>query len=303
VKTMSKLEEIEITMEEGFKPQVNISPSSINTWRKCPRQYYYNYIEKIKTKPSIHLIKGSIIHKVLEDLFRQYDEDLEKRYKELLDKQWVVYDQRLKDLELPDGQLKAEYEDCLEILNEFYISLSRKMNALVKREKAEDRRHAFYLLKPKLKEKYVKDEELHCVGYIDRIHKDFDGVITLGDYKTSSKYGIGLSSDYKTQLAIYALLYEKQEKIMPDFCSVIFLRYGEEYFVEVTPSLLRYARDTIIDVYNKTRSVNKEDYPLKEQRLCAYCDYKDRCSGKEEHDRNSSLERLKQTLKKKDSKD
>jgi hypothetical protein len=40
-----------MTKEIIFKRK--LSPTSINTYYKYPRAFYYNYIEKIKTKPSI----------------------------------------------------------------------------------------------------------------------------------------------------------------------------------------------------------------------------------------------------------
>ena len=45
------------------------SPSSINTFRQCKRKYYYQYIEKLPTKGSIHLVRGNIVHSTLEDFY------------------------------------------------------------------------------------------------------------------------------------------------------------------------------------------------------------------------------------------
>jgi len=61
--------------------------------------------------------------------------------------------------------------------------------------------------------------------------------------------------------------------------SIIFLRYGEEFLLEVTPSLLKYARDSIDYVWEHTRSTTIEDYPLKEGRLCGWCSFNNICSG------------------------
>ena len=45
------------------------SPSSINTYKQCPRKHFYQYILNLPTKPSIYLIRGSIVHEVLEKFF------------------------------------------------------------------------------------------------------------------------------------------------------------------------------------------------------------------------------------------
>ncbi|MEK6900704.1 MAG: PD-(D/E)XK nuclease family protein, partial [Nanoarchaeota archaeon] len=45
------------------------SPSSINTFKQCQRKYYYQYIEKLPTFPSIHTVRGSIAHSCLEHIY------------------------------------------------------------------------------------------------------------------------------------------------------------------------------------------------------------------------------------------
>lgn len=296
----NETKETEKTIEPEFKPQVNLSPTSINTFFRCPRKYFYNYIAKLKTKPSIHLVKGSIVHKILEDFFREYTSDMKGRMDALLEKNWEKNEKQLGMLNLTEAELETARLDILNIITEYYITVSRKMKALIDIGKAENDRHAYFLIKPKLKEMYIKNEEIHCVGYIDRVSKDWDGLITLGDYKTSSKFGMGLPAEYRRQLAIYSLLYYLKENELPDFVAVDFLRYGEEYLLEVTPSLLQYARTVVTDTYAKTRSTELKDYPKIEGNLCRWCDYIDICSGKKEWEKQVRLQAIKDTLKKKE---
>ena len=56
------------------------SPSSINTYFQCPRKYYYIYNMKLKTSPSIHLVRGLVAHKVLENFFTIQPEAIETGY-------------------------------------------------------------------------------------------------------------------------------------------------------------------------------------------------------------------------------
>jgi len=39
-----------------------LSPTSINTYLRCPRKYYLKYIKGLKEKPSIYLIRGKAVH-------------------------------------------------------------------------------------------------------------------------------------------------------------------------------------------------------------------------------------------------
>ncbi|MDX1279446.1 PD-(D/E)XK nuclease family protein [Oceanihabitans sediminis] len=296
---MNELKEMKATMSSKIlEPQKRLSPTSINTFYKCPRQYFYQYVAKIKVKPNIHLVKGSIVHKVLEDFFKVYPKDMESALKFYYDKAVKTNDSLLKFLELPDEELKQELEDCWFMIEEYFSMFKREMKGLILGRKAENEQHAYYLLKPKFREKFVEDKELHCCGFIDRINEDFDGLITLGDYKTSKKYGIGLPMDYVRQLSIYSLLYYTQEKRIPDFVAVDFLRYGKTYNLWVTPSLLQFARNTITDVWDKTRSADVGDYPLYESNLCGWCQYNHICSGQEDWEKTLREQKMKELIKK-----
>ena len=50
---------------------MRLSPSKINTYLKCPREFYYKYIAKLPEKKTIHLFRGTLVHQVLEDLFKK----------------------------------------------------------------------------------------------------------------------------------------------------------------------------------------------------------------------------------------
>jgi len=295
---MSELEEMKISKDEKpLIPIARLSPTSILTYYRCPREFYWTYVAKIKTKPNIHLVKGSIIHKVLENFFKSYQSAPKTWLRENFRDEWKKNDVLIKSLELNNKELMLHKKDSFRMVMDFYSSHKRKVDALVANEKAENEQHAFFLVKPKLRELYIKDEELNCAGYIDRIHKDYNNIITLGDYKTSSKFGIGLPEENKRQLSLYALLYYRKEKIMPDFVAIIFLRYGEEFLLEVTPNLLRYARDSIDYVWSRTRSSNIEDYPLKEGGLCKWCPFKDLCSGEADFKSKKRIEKIKELIK------
>ena len=308
---MNETKEIEIVeifpKEEQIelKPQENISPTSINQWFKCRRAYFYQYIAKLPIKPNIDMIKGSIVHRALELFFVKYPDsrDLESHLLEGYSKALEENSKQIKMLELKEEELTKAKADCLSMLLEYLTVFNRKAKNYIDAEKAENIGHAFFLLRPKFREIRVKNTELHCSGIIDRVDIDFDEIMTLVDYKTSKKWGVGLPIDYKRQLAIYALLYREQEKKTADFVAVNFLRIGEEYLLEVTPSLLRFALDTINQVYSGSRSTTIEDYPLSEGSLCRRCEYKNLCSGKEEWQKKIREQKMIDLIKKENDND
>lgn len=277
-------------------PQEYLSPTSILAYLRCPRCYFFQYIAKFRVEPSIHLVKGNIVHHTLEDFFKKYDPDLRKKILDLKEHHWVKNKKQLEDLELSEEELAVHKKDIDNIIEEYYISVMRKIKMLIEAEKVENEAHAYYMIKPKFRELFVKCDKLKVRGYIDRVDEDFNGIITIGDYKTSKKYGIGLPLDYQRQLIIYALLYQIQEGKTPDFTGIIFLRYGEELLLQVTPSLLKQARDLITYVYQNTRSTNISDYPVGMGSQTRWCQYKDYHDGTAEFEELYRREKMKYSL-------
>jgi len=164
--------------------------------------------------------------------------------------------------------------------------------------KATSNSHAFHLLKPRFREKFYEDEELKLCGFVDRIHTDFDGEVTLGDYKTSNRYGIGIKNEYEIQCALYALLHKRATGLAPDFTSIIFVRFGHEVRTRVTPSQIDMALTLVKETHKKTTTDKIEDYPKKEQKLCKWCAFFDICSGEEKFKDEKRIEKFMEQVKK-----
>ena len=62
-------------MTKWTASHMRLSPSKINTYLKCPREFYYNYIAKLPQKKTIHLFRGTLVHQILEDLFKKTIQD------------------------------------------------------------------------------------------------------------------------------------------------------------------------------------------------------------------------------------
>ncbi|MBC8444464.1 PD-(D/E)XK nuclease family protein [Candidatus Woesearchaeota archaeon] len=254
------------------------SPSSINTYRQCPRKYYYSYIEKIKTLPNIHLLRGSALHKVLEDFFNidvsnvskeNYEFELGIIAHESFKREWETKRDELSKLGLQDAQLAFYYKESKDMLDNW---LKRFFDKLKKEEEFVS---GFERIKP-LTEVYFKSEEHGLQGFIDAI-EDVEGKISLIDYKTSKRDH--MSEDYRLQLAIYALMYyEKYDKLVAKV-GIDFLRHGERY-LDVDEELLEFARQEAKMIHENTVSDDKSDYPIKESPLCGWCDFENMCGRK-----------------------
>jgi len=267
-----------------------LSPSSIIYFNSCPLKFYFRYILKLKEIPTVHLIKGSAIHKTLEKLFENkkylkddYCVDLKKTINLLLDNELT----NLNSLNLTIFEKEEHINDSKQIITNFTNKLIEKIECLLLSHKAENPTHAFHLLKPKFKELSLQDNELKVRGIIDRIQIGFDDKITIVDYKTSNKFGNELSSDYELQLAIYAYLYYKNNKgRIPDKLCVNYLRFGESFYLNGNLDLINYAIYNIKNVRNFIVNNNdkQECYFRKQSPLCSYCSFKEKCLKEEKNE-------------------
>lgn len=247
--------------------EMRLSPSSINTYFRCPRLFYYNYKKKIRSPFNIHLYKGNFVHKALEDLF-----DATKA----IDVHDFVND-RMYSWNAPkylfENEEEAKYhkDDAKNILERFATRFQQKMDMVLSEGKVNGPHHAWNMIKPSLREQKLKDEELNMVGIIDAIESNFDDEVYVIDYKTSKLYKNTMSSEYIRQLKIYAYLYLKEYGKLPDYVGVHYLRYGEVFMIPielVEGSVVDSVKEDVAFVRKNIVSENIDDYPKCDNDWC-----------------------------------
>lgn len=267
------------------------SPSSINTYFQCPRKYFFIYNLKMPTSPSIHLVRGSIAHLVLENFFDilpdVYGEDFTKEFVvtivELFKRFWKENKDDFDKLTLLPNEIDAYYKETEIMMINWAMKFAEKVKKVM--AKGFSFKEAFEKLKP-ITEKEYRSNELMVRGFIDAI-ENYEG-IRLMDYKTSKKAVIG--EDYKLQLGIYALLYELEHGIRPDKVGINFLKFDEQ-LIDVTDELIQNAKFKIEQIHMSTDGMDEiHQYPKKESGLCRWangqCDFYDYCfQGKEVPDK------------------
>jgi putative RecB family exonuclease len=253
------------------------SPSSINTYRQCPRKYYYVYIKQLPTKPSIHLVRGTVVHETLEFFFERPIMEIGDTFTNLqfhvlsiLKERWVEHDDEVQSLGLTADEINFYREETrmmiMNWLNDFWRKTQAEMS------KGLSFTDAFKKLTPRREEEY-RNEEYKIRGYIDAIH-EIDGEVHIRDYKTS-KHPV-ISEDYKLQLAMYALMYKHTHGKMPTSVGIFFLKHGEQ-LMQVNDELLKHADVEIRWVHERTQTDDIADYQKKLGPLCNYCDFYEQC--------------------------
>lgn len=215
--------------------------SKIDMYKKCPKQYYYRYIEKVpETQKNPALKKGSDIHEILEF------HDTEK-YNEVLNS---------KDPEIQNIALRfIDSELGKEILSR---------NSL----------REFELFLDSNYEPCDKDTAIF-VGYIDRINTTENG-LELIDYKTG-KYKDPSYQDF-TQLILYSLYMFKRLKLNEIKIRYVYVEHLLENTLSLTQDSVIYWQDNLNNqIKSIENSIESNTWNSKPNKLCPWCPYAELC--------------------------
>ncbi len=261
------------------------SPSSINTFKQCPRKYYYQYIAKLPVLPNVHQVRGNIAHSTLEnfynlDLSGLNDENYGLKFREMIQKlflfYWNAYQPKLKELKLNRDQEQFYFEETMLMLMNWVNQFVEEIKPLIG-PKGLSVPEAFQILTP-IREQEFSSDRYSVRGFIDAIHHVEDEVRII-DYKTNSSFE--MKDGIKLQLAIYSLLYFEKHGKIPSKVGIFFLRHKIKW-MKVDQELLDLAKREIELIHAHTSITDRiEDYPKCPGNLCKWstgkCDFYEVC--------------------------
>ena len=227
-----------------------LSPTAINTYLYCPQKFYLRYLKKLASRPSIHLIRGQIVHQTLHKFHKNNPQiskatpigAIRKELLSLFNELWDDAKSRINNLGLSSRQIEFYHDDSeLMLFNYSHWFLKNGMPS------------------PDLTEAKIFSNRFRAMGIIDAVHENKEGII-LVDYKTSKSPKI--TDDINRQAAIYALLYFDKFKEMPEAVWIHFLKeVGDPITIHVDEHLIEYGKILIESVRNKTKTSDEKDYP------------------------------------------
>ena len=249
------------------------SPTSVNTYLKCPRQYFYNYILDLKAKDgnadALHY--GTAVHEACEKAVKfaiknGYYPEKSQFIKYFTDKLSNLSISSIESLEI----LKGRGQKALE---KYYVQMCNTPTC-----------ELFEV------EKYLEFpiDDIKFCGIIDRIDKNSDGTYSIYDYKTGSAKGensvciAGEHEDYYNQIALYKYFFEQKEKCTVKNTGFIF---PEEFEKNLEMNFTQAECQAVVDKFksaiNNIKEHKFEPIATKERRknkTCEYCQYKDFCN-------------------------
>ena len=107
--------------------QKRLSPSSMNTFRTCPAQYNYHYIEQVSGiyVPTHHMDLGQFVHSAIEDYFSSASKKPTKAL-EITQRIDSSFDKIIGNKFMGQPAMMKKLNSCLKYFKEFEIYRARK---------------------------------------------------------------------------------------------------------------------------------------------------------------------------------
>ena len=245
-----------------------LSPSRAGDFMTCPLLYRFRTIDRLPEPPSPEAVRGTLVHKVLEDLF---DLPAPSRTPEqahaLLEPTWEA-------LVGAEPELDAMFEGAGRDVAEWLTSCRRALDQYFT---LEDPRR----LEPAERELYVEallDSRLLLRGFVDRLDVAPDGAIRVVDYKSGKSPGEMWEGKALFQMKFYALVIWRTRGVIPKMLQLIYL--GNAEIVRYVPDeadLLATERKVEAVWAAIKRAQEAQDWRPSPGRLCDWCNHKALC--------------------------
>jgi len=179
-------------------PVENISYSRVKVWRRCPQEHYYKWGMKLEKKsPPIQLVRGKILHELMEARIEGKPwepilEEYNKEYKQLFLEQQEEFGDIPGDMKkLMDGYVEKYKNDRIE-----YLEFSFK-------QVQEDGTYLDILKHAEFPLEFELFPGAKFKGVMDSLARDTQGNIWVVEHKTAKK----LPDDEVRLSALQAILY------------------------------------------------------------------------------------------------
>jgi putative RecB family exonuclease len=256
------------TLVDGVDVLGSLSPSRAGDFMACPLLYRFRTVDRLPEPSSPAAVRGTVVHKVLEDLFDLPAEDrTPERAAGLLQPAWeavVAAEPEVADMFGAEGpEVGPWLASCQESLARYFA--------------LEDPTR----LEPAERESYVEtllSSKLLLRGIVDRLDVAPTGEVRVVDYKTGRAPDPTHEARALFQMKFYALVLWRSRGVVPALLQLVYLGSGE---------LLRYSPDEA-DLLATERKVEalwaairtaqeSGDWRPRRSGLCGWCAHRSLC--------------------------
>ena len=241
-----------------------LSVSQVRTYLRCPRQYEYIYINKMRPPVTSSLLLGRSFHKAIETANRAKLEDGEiLSVEDVQDTFSEAWDREKAEVEWEDGEDQGRLKDAgLIMTTHYYEQVGQKLRPLMIEQGTT-----------------VDIEGVPVKVVIDLVERDGK----IRDFKTAKRAPAKDEADKSIQLSTYAMAYremtgERESGAQLDY--TVNLKAGpkithletmiDDNRIERTKALIKGVAQAIS---------SGMFYPVEEGMACSYCPFKDVCKG------------------------
>jgi len=256
------------TPVDGVDVVGSLSPSRAGDFLTCPLLYRFRTIDRLPEPFSPDAVRGTLVHKVLEDLFDlPADERTPEQARELLAPSWEALleaDPGLAEMFQGEGpDVAAWLGGCRTVLDRYF--------------QLEDPRH----LEPAERELYVEavlDSRLLLRGFVDRLDVAPDGALRVVDYKSGKAPAAGWEAKALFQMKFYALVLWRTRGVVPAMLQLVYLGSGELVRYVPDEQDLRATERKVEAIWGAiARATETGDWRPRKSRLCDWCAHRALC--------------------------
>jgi len=246
------------------------SISQLDKFEQCPRQYKFNYVERIKRyEEGVEAFLGSRFHEAMERLYKERAFRIVP-LEELLDyyeKKWVAH---------WHNEVKIRREGAA--ADDYRLKGRRFIEDYYRRHHPFDEGRVVGL------EKYIRfalDDmgRYNCKGIIDRLMLAPDGAFEIHDYKTYSNLPEHKEIDEDRQLALYQI---GVQRLWPEAKDVHLIWHIVAFDLEMrtkrTPEAIELVKSGLSALIDRIEA--EREFAPNETALCGWCAYWDLCPVK-----------------------
>ncbi|HET7688897.1 MAG TPA: PD-(D/E)XK nuclease family protein [Nocardioidaceae bacterium] len=259
----------ERTVVDGVDVIGALSPSRAGDFMACPLLYRFRTIDKLPEPFAPEAVRGTLVHKVLEDLFDlPASERTTDRASELLVPTWEAMLDATP--ELAEMFTSDEGEEITTWLASCRTALGRYFEL-------EDPRR----LEPAERELYVEtvlESKLLLRGFVDRLDVAAGGEIRIVDYKTSRSPGEWFEAKALFQMKFYALVLWRTRGVVPSMLKLIYLGNTETLSYEPDEAELLATERKVQALWEAIKLASDTgDWRPSPGAICGWCAHQSLC--------------------------
>jgi putative RecB family exonuclease len=253
------------TAVDGVEVLGALSPSRAGDFMACPLLYRFRTVDRLPEPSSPDAVRGSLIHKVLEDLYDLPAADrTPEQARSMLVPTWealLAEEPEIAEMFAPSGDGGTDVDSwlvtCREVLDRYFT--------------LEDPRQ----LEPAERELYVEtllDSRLLLRGFVDRLDIAPDGRIRVVDYKSGRSPTERFEAKALFQMKFYALVIWRTRGVIPAMLQLVYLGNSEIMrYVPDEHDLLATERKVEAILHAIRRAEETGDWRPNPSKLCDWC--------------------------------